>query len=265
MRTVLCMKWGRKYGPHYVNALHEGASRHLQPPFRFLCLTDDPSGLKPGIEIAPLPDSPLDERAPDRERHDGTWRKLAVFRRGLADLQGPVLFLDLDVVITGDLDRLFAYEPGRFCIIRDWLEIRRRPLRRLFDPRFHPQADVNSSVFRYEMPKHAYLHDHLLANQAWANARFRIEQQYLGAAIGDRAFWPGEWVMSFKRACRRAFPLNLWLEPKEPAGASIVVFHGHPHPDEALAGYRGSITRRSRAASWLRPHWRDGDGGLPHP
>jgi hypothetical protein len=261
VKTILCMKWGGKYGPHYVNALREGVSRHLTAPFRFLCLTDDAAGLKTGIESAPLPEMPLDERATDRERHDGTWRKLAVFRRGLANLQGPVLFLDLDVVITGDLDRLFAYEPDRFCIIRDWLEVRRRPLRRFFDPRFHPQADVNSSVFRYEMPKHAYLFDHLVANQSWANDRFRIEQHYLGAAIGDRAFWPAEWVVSFKRSCRHAFPLNLWLEPKQTADASVVVFHGHPNPDEAIAGYRGSLVRQSRPAPWLRPHWQAGDAG----
>jgi len=47
------MKWGGKYGPHYVNALREGVSRHLTAPFRFLCLTDDAAGLKTGIESAP--------------------------------------------------------------------------------------------------------------------------------------------------------------------------------------------------------------------
>jgi hypothetical protein len=255
MKTVLCMKWGTKYGPEFVNHLFRGVGRHLAPPFRFLCLTDDATGLEAGVETAPLPELELAATGRDWQRHEGTWRKLAVFRRDLAGLKGTILFLDLDVAITGDLDRLFAYEPGRFCIIRDWLEARRRPFRRLFDAGYHPQADSNSSVFRYEMPKHAYVYDHLVANQEWANARFRIEQQYLGVAVGDRAFWPSEWVVSFKRSCRRSFPLNLLIEPSRPPDASVVVFHGHPGPDEAIAGYQGSLWRRTRPAEWLAADW----------
>ena len=39
--TVLCMKWGAKYGPDYVNRLYGMVARHLRRPFRFVCLTDD--------------------------------------------------------------------------------------------------------------------------------------------------------------------------------------------------------------------------------
>jgi len=249
------MKWGRKYGPEFVNALFDGVGRHLAAPYRFLCLTEDASGLKRGVEIGPLPDLPLDPRFPDRGRADETFRKIGVFRRGLAGLEGTILFLDIDVVVCGELDRLFAYEPGRFCIIRDWLEIRRRPLRRLFDPKYHPHADANSSVFRFEMPEHAYVYDHLRANQAWVDAQFRLEQQYLGAAVGDRAFWPKDWVVSFKRTCIPTFPLNLVIAPKPPRDASIIAFHGRPNPDEAIAGYRGSLLHASRPAPWLAGHW----------
>ena len=260
-KTVLCMKWGRKYGPEFVNALYYGVSRHLTGPYRFLCLTDDPTGLAPGIETHPLPDTPLKAGLLDRKRHGEGWRKLAVFQRGLADLQGTVLFLDVDVAITGSLDRLFAFEPGRFCIIRDWLEIRRYPFRRVFQRRFHPQADSNSSVFRYEMPEHAYAYEHLMANQNWADRNFRLAQQYMGAAIGDRAFWPAEWVVSFKRALKRLFPLNLFLAPTRPRDASIVVFHGHPGPDEAIEGYRRGLHSRTRPAEWLRQHWHGASQG----
>jgi hypothetical protein len=255
MKTVLCMKWGDKYGPEFINALHAGATRHLSPPFRFLCLTDDPSGLAAGVETAPLPDVPIDAAFLDRRRHGEGWRKLAVFQRGLAGLEGTILFFDVDVVISGDLDRLFAYEAGRFCIIRDWLEIRRRPFRRMFDAGFHPGADSNSSVFRFEMPKHGFIYDHLLANQGWANANFRLAQQFLGAAAGDRAFWPQDWVVSFKRSCARPFPLNLVVQPREPRGASVIVFHGKPDPDEAIAGYAGPIIRRTLPAPWLARNW----------
>jgi hypothetical protein len=257
MKTVLCMKWGRKYGAHFVNALFAGVTRNLTPPFRFLCLTDDAGGLADGIETAPLPELPFDIEAGGWQRHEGTWRKIAVFRRGLAALEGPILFLDIDVVIVGGLDRLFDYAPGRFAIIRDWVETRRRPLRRLFGSAYHPHADINTSVFRYEMPKHAYVFEHLAANRDWVNATFRIEQQYLGATIGDRAYWPDEWVISFKRSCRRPFPLNLALPPKAPSGASVIAFHGRPNPDEAIAGMGGSPLYSSRPAPWLAEYWRE--------
>ena len=53
---ILCMKWGTLYGARDVNNLARGVRRHLARPHRFICFTDDPSGLHPGIEALPLPD-----------------------------------------------------------------------------------------------------------------------------------------------------------------------------------------------------------------
>ena len=41
MATVLCMKWGRRYGPDYVNTLYSMLRRHLAAAHRLVCLTDD--------------------------------------------------------------------------------------------------------------------------------------------------------------------------------------------------------------------------------
>ena len=37
--------------------------------------------------------------------------------------KGDVLFLDLDLVITGDLDRFFDFKPGFYCVIENWTQI----------------------------------------------------------------------------------------------------------------------------------------------
>jgi hypothetical protein len=253
-KTVLCMKWGDKYPPAFVNRLYNGVRRNLSPPFRFLCLTDNPAGLAEGVETHPIPDLPIDAAFFDKSRHGEGWRKLVVFGPDIAGLGGPVLFLDIDVVVTGDLDRLFAFEPGRFCIIRDWLATRRRVLRRLSGRAAQPGADSNSSVFRFDVPAHGYVYDRLLSSQTAAGS-FRLAQQYLGVAVGERAFWPADWIVSFKRSCRPRFPLNLVRTPAAPADASVVVFHGHPNPDEAIAGYDGSVFRRTRPAPWLEAAW----------
>lgn len=57
-RHIICMKWGKKYGPEYVNRLYAMVRRHLSGDFRFVCLTDDASGIRSEVECKPIP--PLD-------------------------------------------------------------------------------------------------------------------------------------------------------------------------------------------------------------
>ncbi|MFN3494899.1 MAG: glycosyltransferase, partial [Hydrogenophaga sp.] len=59
--NVLCIKWGKKYGPEYVNKLHNMVRRNLKRPFRFVCLTDDTHGIDPQSEVQPIPAIGFDE------------------------------------------------------------------------------------------------------------------------------------------------------------------------------------------------------------
>ena len=52
---ILTMKWGTLYSADDVNRLFRQVRRHLIPPHRFICFTDDARGLDPGIEAMPLP------------------------------------------------------------------------------------------------------------------------------------------------------------------------------------------------------------------
>lgn len=243
--NVICMKYFTRYGPHYVNRLRRAVQRHLKRPFRFVCFTDDPSGLEEGVEIQPLP--PL---AVPPEFYPSAWLKLAFFRNGLADLEGPTLFLDLDLVILDGLDCFFEYEPDRICIIHNWIEFRKTLLR--------PRPDIgNSSVFRFNAGNGQFVLDSFLSETEHALRDFPTEQAYLTKAIGDRrAWWPESWVRSFKRHCIPAFPLNLVLKPRIPAGVRIVAFHGRPDPDEAVAGFKDKPHRSCRPAAWIHDHWR---------
>lgn len=53
--NVVCMKWGTKYPALYVNNLASMVKRNLTLPYRFVCFTDDPTGLDNDIETFPLP------------------------------------------------------------------------------------------------------------------------------------------------------------------------------------------------------------------
>ena len=47
---------------------------------------------------------------------------MSLWQYPLYDLEGDVLFLDLDLVITGDLDRFFDFKPGFYCVIENWTQ-----------------------------------------------------------------------------------------------------------------------------------------------
>ncbi|HCL85293.1 MAG TPA: hypothetical protein DIC45_02030 [Comamonadaceae bacterium] len=85
-RHVICMKWGRKYGPEYVNRLYAMVRRHLGGDFNFVCLTDDAAGIRPEVQCLPIP--PLDLPAGIPERG---WNKLATFSADLHGLRGTAL------------------------------------------------------------------------------------------------------------------------------------------------------------------------------
>jgi hypothetical protein len=250
--NVLCIKWGTKYGSEYVNRLYQGVSKHLSQPFRFVCLTDDADGIDAAVDVAPLPVTPFDEQLFDSRKGGETWRKVGLFQPGLADLDGDTLFLDLDIVLTGSLDDFYAYQPGHFCVIHDWLEKRRAWI---------PGRDGrvgNTSVFRFNPSQHRRVYDYFADHQTEVLNSFRIEQQYVSHVLNDDlVFWPDQWVRSFKRHCRPLFPMNIIRTPHQPTEMRILAFHGYPLPQQAINGYSASLFKSTRPAPWLKDYWRD--------
>lgn len=250
---VMCMKWGRMYGPEYVNRLLAGVRRHLPRAFRFVCFTDDPAGLAPGVEVLPLPELGLPPGHPDLR-----WRKLGLFRRDLGGLRGMGLFLDLDLVIVGDLTPFFEL-PGDFLIIRDDDLFRAKPLRKMNPRRDRFLASVgNSSVFRFEIGAHAYILDAFLARPDEATSLYRLSQQFQSAQLADHGhlhYWPKGLCVSFKNDCVPRHFRSYVADPSLPEDARIVVFAGSPKMSEVLAGRGNRWHRRIGNVDWLRQAW----------
>ena len=247
--NIICMKWGKRYPASYVNILFRSIGRNLSRPFRFLCLTDDPSELLEGIETLPFPENPGITQA----KWPNVFMKLEMTRDGFADLVGPTLFLDLDLVILDQIDCFFDYHPGKNCIIHNWWERRKQILRK------RPEIG-NSSIFRFEAGKSQYIHDTFLRemDRAQDRAVFATEQAFLTYAMKERYWWPDEWVRSFKFNVRAPFPLNLFVPPKKPAGAKFLVFHGKPDPPDAIQGYPGKkLHHRALPAPWVADYWHE--------
>lgn len=108
MITALCFKWfdpeGRwnkdyLYTADYVNKLASMLRRNLTLPHRLMCCTDDPAGIDPSVQIVPLPG--------DVKALGSMNPKLYAFHPDSAWLFGErILMLDLDCVITGNIDAL---------------------------------------------------------------------------------------------------------------------------------------------------------------
>lgn len=247
--NVVCLKWGAVYGPEYVNRLYAGVKRNLNRPFRFVCFTDDPTGLVSGVEVASFPSPPSGWKY----SWPNIFVKLCLFKDGLAGLEGPTLFLDIDQIIIGDLGRFFDYKPGEFCIIHNWIELRKRLFRR------RPKIG-NSSCFRFEAGKMNYVYEKFVSemDRAVQQKFFRTEQAYMTHAVGLEKvnWWPEDWVVSFKRTCTRIFPLNFFLSAKYPKKGSILCFHGQPSPEQAAAGFKGRhLNTWVRPTLWVKQLW----------
>lgn len=242
MQTVICMKWGKAYGPHYANILHSMVSRNTSRPLRFVCFTDDPAGLRPGIEALPLPPIEL----PEKYRWK-PWRKISLWQRDLGGLSGDLLFLDLDVVVTGAIDPFFDYRPeADFCVAENWTQ---------------PGEGIgNTSVFRFRAGAHPEVFEEFERDPA-AIIRDCPNEQTFVCRLVPPVFWPAEWCRSFKHEILPRWPQNFIRSATLPASAHIVCFMGHPKPDEARDGiwparWYERCYKHVRPTKWVAEHWR---------
>ncbi len=247
--NVVCMKWGDRYPALFVNRLHAMVLRNSTWRIRFICFTDDTSGINPGIECQPLPTFTYDPKL------GKYWPKLGLMQKDLGGLSGMTLFLDLDLVILDTIDDLFTY-PGRFLIIREWKD---------------PELGYgNSSVLRFFIGAESYILDRFHATPAdvITGTYASKEQNFLTKAAVDVTFWPPEWVPPFSLACLPANRVvRFFSKPEKPRGAKILVFYGSITPSSALLGqhepkkrvgtsraFRPTL-RRFRPGTWIADYW----------
>lgn len=242
-RTIICMKWGTRYGPEYVNRLAAMVRRNVLKPTRFVCFTDDATGVDDGIELHPLPEINI----PDRVAWT-PWRKLSVWQYPLAGLEGDVLFLDLDLVITGSLDDFFDYKPGVYVAIDNWTQ---------------PGKGVgNTSAFRFRAGQHTHIFDDFVADPEAILSKWRIEQQYISDTISDMQFWPAAWCVSFKHSLLPRWPMNYFKTAALTPDARIVAFTGKPDAEDALVGdwpgrsLKQKLYKHVRPTPWIAQYWR---------
>ncbi len=250
--NVVCMKWGDRYGPEWVNRLYGMTQRNTTWTVCFVCFTDDPHGIRPEVECRPLPKVEF-----DAESIGKYWPKLGLMQPGVGGLDGLTLFLDLDIVVIGGLDELLAC-PGRFCIIREW----KRP----------ELGFGNSSVVRFLVGDQAQVLERFYATppEVIRETYGSKEQNFLTRAAEGVTFWPAEWCVPFPLVClSRNRMLRFFSTPRQPSEGKIIVFYGSITPRTAMTGRhepnkrvgqarRLSLTRRRfKPAAWIAQYWRE--------
>ena len=264
MNTIVCMKWGTKFPVDYVNVLYAGVRRHMSRPFNFICFTDDPTGLAPGIIARELPSLGL----PEHKKSKGGWPKLAMFKRGLFAPDDLVMVLDVDILIMGDLEPFFirAETMGGLHILREW---NLWPLDYL-PFRLRPKQHGQSSVFMFRPKEQHHLLEDFLADIEGTYTKASNDQKYISWYAHEPHYLPARWTVSFKRHCMGFWPLNrIFRRIKRPKQAKIVVFHGYPHPDhllgDATTRWGKGLKSGHGAVEWVKDYWEKGQsetGGL---
>ncbi len=242
---VACMKWGSRYGADFVTRLYSSLTRNLSLPLHLVCYTDDPTGIPDEIECYPLPEINLPEIVRWRP-----WRKISLWKKDLPgfNVGDQVLFLDLDIVITGPMDEFFTFAPGKLCAIENWTQM--------------GQGIGNTTCYRWTVGQHTFLYDDLNNDPDKVLANHRISQQYISNSVDEMVFWPNEWCLSFKHNLIPRFPMNWFKVPELPEGTKLVGFTGKPDPDDAVIGKWPEenpikrIYKKVLPTPWIDEHWR---------
>lgn len=205
---VICVKWGLKYGPEWVLRLRNMVAKQLPIPHQFVCVTDDPVE---GVECIPfISDLP------------GWWSKVELFYPGRFD--GDNLYLDLDVVLTGSIEKLARCLDGdrsRLWALDDFSYSLVNPRKGLGgDTRALLGGDgtINSSVMLWHGDR---------AKRVWT----RFAPGVMQVLHGDQnwitqALWPDR-INLIPPGIAGSFKYHVQRGQKD---APITVFHGHPKP-----------------------------------
>lgn len=196
---VVCLNWMDylSRGNEYVTKLKNGVSRNLTTPYEFVEVTE-----------ADLPAG-----------RQGWFYKLNL----LEMFDGPVLFLDLDVVITSNIDHLVEIARGdtsRIWARDDWSYP-------VTNPRYGKEATINSSVMLWH------------GRKDMSGAERLIPVTHGDQGIITQLFWPhgigllpNDSISSYKYQLRQG----------QKQGA-ISVFHGRPKCHEVND-------------PWVAQHWK---------
>lgn len=216
--TILCVRFGTKYGIDYVEKLRNMVERNITVPYEFVCLTDDPTPIKDVRLIV--------QRNSGYKK--GWWHKVHMFDPHLP-LSGRILYFDLDVIIFKNIDKLVTYHNEAFLGIRD------------FNRKFYPAwKNLNSSVLCWNHNSQKHIWEQFCTSPVNA-MKLHGDQDWIWKTSRDKiAFFPDSWIQSYKWEIRNKQELEIYQGKRKfrtvnnnlqiNSECCVAVFHGDPNP-----------------------------------
>jgi hypothetical protein len=216
MYNFVCICYGDKYSVEYVQNLYNMVKRNTTLPINFIVFTDHVKMhkmIEGDIEVRKFPEYDL----------EGWWNKLQLFHPDTY-LPGVTLYMDLDVVITGNIDCFYSHEAQLdFCGMND----------------FNPVTKIwNSSIMRFKQQDlHGRIWHKFMSNRPEYLRKFAGDQNLISDFIkgtpGCDSF-PDSWTQSYKWYDRTGTRYAKQDMTYTHNGESLVtVFHGQPNPHES--------------------------------
>lgn len=236
MLTVICWKWRaagyrHQFAAAHVETLRAMVARHYARPHRFVCITDDPTGLT--CEALPLWSDHARLRNASGDHLPSCYRRLKMFAPEMAAVLGPrAISIDLDVALVGDVTPLWD-RPEDLVL---WV------------PRQHRPNQINGSMILFTPGSQARLweeFDGTRASRTTAAGYIGSDQGWISYCLGGKfARWtPADGVMRYGDLRKRKGTV---MQASLPAEARIVFFTGPRKPWDRAT---------QQEAAWLPEHW----------
>lgn len=236
--TIATFKWDptpgyrSKFDPSSVNVLKRMIDRHYAPPHRFVCITDNPAGLDPGIDALPLWTDHAHVPSPHGGKNPSCYRRLRVFSPEMAEVLGPrFVVVDIDIVIVADVAPLWDRTED-FVIWGDT----------------HPTTHYNGSMMLMTAGARRKVWEtfdpHRSPRQAQDAGCFGSDQGWISYCLGpgEKRWSCADGVYSYRNHLRGEHATR---GKKLPENARIVIFHGSTDP----------WSEAGQNLPWVRRHW----------
>jgi hypothetical protein len=217
-----CLIHGDAYPWLYVEKLYSMLSRHISRPINLHVYTEESRTVPAPYIKHSLID--WDISGPKKS----WWYKLQLFNSDF--YSGPLLYFDLDTVITANIDWLWQLNLRYFWAVRDF--------KYLWKPH---STGINSSIMWWNTNQYSYVWENVI-NQKLTSlfSRHHGDQDFISEIIPyeQRRFFDTESVKSWRWECLDGGYNFQSRKHRNPGNGtalasqtSVLVFHGKPKPE----------------------------------
>ena len=227
--NFICLKWGTKYGPEYVNRLYSSIKRFYSGPCTLYCFTDSSVDLADGIVVKDISEL--------RTRSSTCFTVEKIF---LFDMEpfnsGKNVFLDIDLLLMGDITAYLK----EYDFVEPRFTINQQPE---FDYKMfadiHSQYGpnyVNSSFITWKEDQLSWLTSFYLDNQDVADYMYDDLDTFLFHSVKKKLkYHPYEMIYSYNAFWKKLDRPLVFFNTSHGRGVEL-----HQAPEWAQKAWAGS-------------------------